>query len=409
MRVLVVSTQFPYPPRSGFEMRVYHLVRQLARRHKVTLLSYATPSERVDAEALAREVEVEVEVELVQRAPGSRCGKRAAQAASLVSSLPFACRAVQSEELRTAVAELCARERFDVIQIESSLLCAIALPPDIKVVLDEHNVEYEVFWRMRQSERSALRRAWGRIEHARFRAFEQRAWTAVDGCLVTSERDAETINRQAPGLDLAVVPNSVDLDYFQPAAEEPDPYTVVFNGILDYRPNLDAALHLVDDVWPLVTRRHAEARLTIVGRASDAEIKAVGRPGVTVTGEVADIRPYLERAAVVAVPIRIGGGTRLKVVEGLAMAKPMVSTAVGCEGIQVGAGEHLLIADGAADFASAICRLFEDPTLASTLGQAGRRLIEREYSWDVAGDRAQALYEMLPDVASGDRIALKAS
>ena len=162
---------------------------------------------------------------------------------------------------------------------------------------------------------------------------------------------------------------TADLDVFRPSRTPPEPRSVVFNGILDYRPNLDAANHLVDEIWPRVQRHSPGARLTIVGRGHPGDIQRLRRPGVAVTGEVPDVRPYLERAAVVAVPVRMGGGTRLKVLEGLAVGKPMVSTTLGCEGVTVRDGEHLLMADGADAFAAAIGRLFEHPGLGHALGR----------------------------------------
>jgi len=165
--------------------------------------------------------------------------------------------------------------------------------------------------------------------------------------------------------------------------------------VLDYRPNLDAALFLVDEVLPLVRETHPDARVTIVGRSDPAELKQVQRPNVEATGEVPDVRPYLERAAVVAVPIRAGSGTRFKVVEGLAVGAPMVSTIVGCEGIGVEDGEHLLVADTAEDFADAIVRLFDDTDLGRTLGDAGRQFVVDEYSWERAGARLGSLYERI--------------
>jgi sugar transferase (PEP-CTERM/EpsH1 system associated) len=394
LNVLVVSAQFPYPPRSGFAMRVHQLARRLAERHGVTLLSYARPHERAGVEALRGEMRVEV----VEREAPSELATRAAQAASLVSARPYACRKVRSPALQQRIDELWARERFDLVQVESSLLCTFSFPRGVPLVVDEHNIESEVFARMRAGERSGPRRTFNRLEAARFGRFEQRWWGRAAACVVTSERDARTIRAHAPGTPVAVVPNGVDLVAFRPAAHAAEPRTVVFNGILDYRPNLDAAHHLVDDVWPRVLSRTPGARLTIVGRGHPRDIARLRRPGVAVTGEVADVRPYLHRAAVVAVPVRMGGGTRLKVVEGLAAARPMVSTTLGCEGVRVRAGEHLLVADGAEAFAAAVVRLFEDPALGYALGAAGRRLVEREYSWDLAAGRLDAL---LTEVALG--------
>jgi glycosyltransferase involved in cell wall biosynthesis len=169
----------------------------------------------------------------------------------------------------------------------------------------------------------------------------------------------------------------------------------VFNGVFDYRPNLDAAHWLVEEVWPLVAGRCPDAVLTLVGRGCEADFRRLAAPGVAIAGEVPDVRPYLAGAAAIAVPVRIGGGTRLKVVEGLAMAKPIVTTSLGCEGIAVREGEHLLIADDPSAFASAILELFADPGLGARLGDAGRQLAEREYSWQSAGERMEALYRQV--------------
>jgi glycosyltransferase involved in cell wall biosynthesis len=309
--------------------------------------------------------------------------------------------------MQRAIDELCGNEHFDVIQLESSLLCTFAFPSAPRLVLDEHNIEYEVFQRMCESERSVPRRAFNRVEYLRFRRFEQHWWTKVNACIVTSDRELPIVRAQAPGTPVAVVPNGVDIDYFRPSRDDLEPCTLVFNGILTYRPNLDAAYHLVEDVWPLVRRQCPDAQLTIVGRAEAADVRRLRRPGVSVTGEVPDIRPYLARAAVVGVPVRIGGGTRLKVVEGLAMGKAMVSTSLGCEGVGVRDREHLLIGDDASAFAARVLELFEDPALGLSLGAAGRALIETDYSWELAGERLEALYRTV--AAGSDGVGNEAS
>jgi glycosyltransferase involved in cell wall biosynthesis len=264
-------------------------------------------------------------------------------------------------------------------------------------VIDEHNIESELFQRMGHGERSLPRRVFNRVEYARFRRFEQACWRRADACVVTSEREVEAVRRCAPDTPVAVVPNSVDLDYFAPSNAPAEPHTVIFSGTLDYRPNLDAVRYLIDDIWPLVRHRYPDARLTLTGSNAGVDIRSLTRPGVRLLGEVPDIRPYVSAAAAVVVPIRIGGGTRLKVLEGLAMGKPIVSTAVGCEGVAVGDREHLMIADDAPSFASRIFEVFENPALGDALGQAGRRLVETRYSWELAGERLEALYRQITD------------
>jgi polysaccharide biosynthesis protein PslH len=221
---------------------------------------------------------------------------------------------------------------------------------------------------------------------------EERSWRSAQGCVLTSDRDQLAVCATAPSTPTAVVSNGVDLEYFAPWTQATEPHSVVFNGVLNYRPNLDGATHLVEEVWPLVLEACPSARLSIVGRAPERDAATLRRPTVEVLGTVPDIRPYLGRAEVVAVPIRMGGGTRFKVVEALSMGKPMVSTTLGCEGLSVSDRQHLLIGDDAETFAHRILELFKDGDLRRGLGIAGRALAEEKYSWHLAGERLESLY-----------------
>jgi sugar transferase (PEP-CTERM/EpsH1 system associated) len=399
LEVLLIGAYCPYPPRSGWARRTYQLLRQLAARHHVTLLCYADPDEAAEIERLRDELDVEV---VVREAP-PLLKRRLAQVGSVLSPVPSICSDAQSRAMQRAIDELCARRRFDVIQLESTLVWGFTFPPDALLVLDEHNVDFEVYDRMRVRARSPVRRAFYRWEQLRFRRYEVRAWRDAAGCALTSDREREMVHRLAPGTPAATVPNGVDVDYFSPDPVEVETDTLVFNGVLDYHPNLDAVEFLVQEILPRVRARRPQARVKLVGRGDLAALERFRVPGVEVTGEVPDIRPHLQRAAVIVVPIRMGSGTRFKVVEGLAMAKPMVSTTVGCEGIDVRDGEHLLVADTPDALAAAIVRLLEDPALGAQLGEAGRRLVEDKYSWDFAGQRLDELYRSVVARRAGSR------
>lgn len=391
MRILIVSTAFPFPPRWGFGMRVYQLARQLATRHDVTLLSFG---DGADEEAAAS-ISGELAVELVRSPQRSGIAKRLEQVTAVLAGRAFHAHLFDSAEMQDAIDRLCSSEHFDVVQLESSLLGRFEIPGPSRVALDEHNIEHEVFRRMWANERSRLRRAFYRAEHERFRRFEEALWRRVDACLVTSGREQAIVRSAAPDTDIAVVPNGVDVDYFQPSADRPRPRTAVFNGVLDYRPNFDAACYLVDDLWPRIREREPDAQLTIVGRAREVDVRRLHGPGVTVTDEVPDVRPYLRSAAVVVVPIRIGGGTRFKVIEGLAMGKPVVSTTLGAEGIEAENGRHIVLADDPDDFAASVVALFDDASAGEALGRAGRLLVEQRYSWDYAGSCLEAVYRRI--------------
>ncbi len=359
------------------------------------MLSYVLPHERDGVDGLAEQMSVRA----VPHIARSASHKRAIQALTMASLRPYYCRDVHSRDMQRAIDELCSAQRFDIIQVESSFLCGFRLPADTRLVIDEHNIESEVFRRMCEGERSLSRRSFNRVEYLRCRRFERASWKRADACVVTSDRELPTVRACAPSTPVATVPNSVDLNYFAPSDVAPDAHTVVFNGILTYRPNVDAVRYLIDDIWPLVRARHPDARLTLIGRSEGVDTREMMAPGVELLGEVPDIRPYVQRASVVAVPVRIGGGTRLKVVEGLAMSKTIVSTSLGCEGLAVRDREHLLIADDPAAFAARIIDVFEHPELSGELGPAGRRLVEDRYSWDLAGERLEAVYRQL----TGDR------
>jgi glycosyltransferase involved in cell wall biosynthesis len=370
-------------------MRNYQLLRQLAERHDVTLVSFANADDDDGVQELSEKLPVRV---VRQAEKKSGIARRLGQLRSLGTLKPFAATELRSKEMQAVIDELCASTRFDLIHVESSRMCCFRFPADVPVVVDEHNVEYELFRRLSQGERSLARRAFNSLEYHRVRRFEERCWNRVQGCVVTSSREEPTVRACAPSTPTAAVPNGVDLEYFAPWTGDVQPNSVVFNATLDYRPNVDAVNHLVEDVWPLVQARSPSAQLWIVGNAPEREAQRLRRPSIEVLGRVPDVRPYLGGAQVVVVPVRMGGGTRLKVVEALSMAKPMVSTTLGCEGLAVADREHVLIADDADSFAAGILGLFEDPALGRCLGKAGRSLVEESYSWQLAGARLDALY-----------------
>lgn len=391
-RVLVVSGYLPYPPTWGAGMRVYQLVRELAVRHEVTLLCQRAPDQSADAGDLA---EVCAEVRVVTRRPVTGLRRRARQAGSLASARPFLAAAAVGRELQAALDDCLAARTYDLVQLESSALGLLRLPDGIPVVIDEHNVESEVLLRAGAQERSVLRRAFNRVEAAKTQHLELQTWRRSAGCAVPAERDLIAVRSRAPHLQVAVVPNAVDADVFRPQ-EGPDAVSgasLLFVGLLHYRPNVDAVRRLVLQMLPELRRRRPDVRLTVVGAGPEAELEWLRRHGVIATGLVPDVRVPMADADCVVVPIAFGGGTRLKVLEALAMARPVVSTTVGAEGIDVRHEQHLLLADDDQVFVDQVCRVLENPDLARRLGRAGRERVVDAYSWGAAALRLQALHD----------------
>jgi len=259
-------------------------------------------------------------------------------------------------------------------------------------VLFTHNVEHMIWKRLRDTEGSAWRRALLELEWRKMRRCERRACATASLTLAVSDVDTAQLASLAPRARVRAIPTGVDVEYFAPGARSEASSRLVFTGSMDWYPNEDAVLHFVDAILPLIRRDVPEVSLAVVGRNPTARLRrACEAAGVEVTGTVDDVRPYLRDAAVFVVPLRVGGGTRLKIFEALAMAKAVVSTTVGAEGLPLRPGEHAVLADEPGDFARAVVALVRDPAERRRLGDAGRRLVEERYAWREVGRQFEAL------------------
>jgi glycosyltransferase involved in cell wall biosynthesis len=308
--------------------------------------------------------------------------------------------------LEDALDQMLATEPYDVVHFEFSHMAVYRgeRAPDRPRVgghrrrpvflLDEHNIEYDIVRQTARAGGSAVRRLFSEIDWRKVYAEERWAWTRLDGCTLTSAGDQSTLRRHAPQVPTAVVPNGVDLDFFRPraGAAPREPSTLLFFGAVDYYPNTEGLLFFLNEVWPRLSARIPRVRLCIVGRRPPASVLAHRGPDVEITGMVDDIRPYVERAAAVIVPLRIGGGTRLKILEAMAMGKAVVSTSLGAEGLDVVPGRDLLIADDAEGFAARCAELLDDPGRSDRIGAAARRVVETRYGWGASVERLSAFY-----------------
>jgi glycosyltransferase involved in cell wall biosynthesis len=367
-------------------MRNFHFIKHLARSHQVWLVAYGGPEA---ASGMAALEALGIRVRAVP--PPRSVNKRLIQLSCVLSGRSYLSRGVETPRLQRAVDELLGREGVDVVLLEGARLAIIDVRSGIPVVLDEHNIEYEVLKRTYLTERSPLRKAYAYLEYRNVRREELATWHRVDRCVFTSERERALATEQSGDTPSAVVPNGVDLDYFSPSLEAVDRDSLVFSGRMGYRPNTDAAVFFAREVLPLILRKRPRTVLTVVGAEPPREVRKLAGANVVVTGAVSDVRPYCRRAAVLLAPIRFGGGTRLKVLEAMAMAKPLVSTAVGCEGINAGSGEHLLVADSPIDMAAAVLRLLEDRDLATAIARRGLALVKSSYGWPLLAGQLEAV------------------
>jgi sugar transferase (PEP-CTERM/EpsH1 system associated) len=341
----------------------------------------------------------------------------------VIHPLPYAVGKYRSRRFAATVERLIADDACDLI-VSDFLFPAINLPGGLPcpAVIFTHNVESEIWRRHAENQQRRLGRWLYRAQHRRMLRYEGRTLGRFDGILVVSAADRDTFARLYPnalGTPVFVVPTGVDTAYFTPAGDssqsvdrEPS-RRIVFTGSMDWLPNEDAMLFFCHEVLPLIRAAEPAVQLSIVGRAPTPAVKRLAeQKGVSVTGRVADVRPYLRDAAAYVVPLRIGGGTRLKIFEAMAMAKAVVSTSIGAEGLPVTHGEHLVIADGARELADAVVRLLRDATRRRELGAAARTLVVQRYDWSaVSGELERALVTVAsitsPDAAVlQDRLAV---
>lgn len=382
MNLLWVKVGGLWPVTTGGRLRSFHILSELSRRHPISLLTTHGPGDDPDGLAAALP---SCGVVSVPWAPPKRGSVRfgLALSASWLSALPVDLYRSRVPALRSHVARRLARGGVDVVLAD--FLAAtpnVPLGGAVPAVLFAHNVEHMIWRRLRDVERRPWRRALLELEWRKLHRAEARACARARLTLAVSEADRERLAACAPGARVSAIPTGVDVDYFAPNGIAEAPGRLVFTGSMDWYPNEDGVVHFVETILPRIRHELPEAALTVVGRNPSPRLRAAAaRAGVRVTGLVGDVRPFMAEAAVYVVPLRVGGGTRLKIFEALAMAKPVVSTAVGAEGLPLVPGEHFIQADDPAEFARAVTSLLRNPARRRALGQAGRRLVEERYAW----------------------------
>jgi sugar transferase (PEP-CTERM/EpsH1 system associated) len=403
--ILILTPQFPYPPHQGTAMRNYNLIVGLARRHDVHLLSFGNPatSEGTPLDDLCRSVQVvrTPQRTMRQRVMGLAFSRLPDMAQRLPSAQFRAALAATLEQVAPAVVEV---EGIELAQYLFQAAASRRSPDRPWLVFDDHNAEYVLQQRAFETDARLPRRwigaAYSYVQWQRLRGYERRACLAADRVVAVSETDAEALRRLVLGLEPAVVPNGVDMAFYTAEVpslegrEGPRPCDVVFTGKMDFRPNVDAVLWFGRRVLPRIRRESADTRFWVVGKDPHPRLAVLaGESGIEITGWVEDVRPYIAGAGVYVVPLRIGGGTRLKVLEAMAMGKAMVSTALGCEGFDLVPGQELAVAGEPAEFSAAVLALLRDPERRQRLGRAARRFAGSRYDWRIIVPRLERVYE----------------
>ena len=408
MKILWVKSGGLLPPDTGGKIRSLNLLRELAKLHAVDLFTFY-PRLADDPHHTLGSMVSKAVYEPMDIAEAGTLGDYAHYARNLLSSRPYSAAKYCRPEIAQKLRAWLEKQRYDLILCDF-LLTAGVIPWDVEVpkVIFTHNVEAQIWKRHFQVSKPGLWKAVAWREFKTMDAMERRYLRLADGVLTVSENDKTQFSEFVPRERLAVIPTGVDIDYFRPQAEGPRPNTLVFTGSMDWTPNQDAILYFAEAILPKIQKELGDASLWVVGRKPSERLKELARklPGIHVTGAVDDIRPYIARSAVYVVPIRIGGGTRIKIYEAMAMGKPVVSTTVGAEGLPVENGRDLFLEDDPERFAAVVVQLLRSPRLSRQLGEAARRLVETSYSWAaVAGELAETLERFQAGHAQKDELA----
>jgi glycosyltransferase involved in cell wall biosynthesis len=379
---------------------------QLARRHDLTAVMLV--DDECDADECRRAMQIYCREVVLVPNPWGREGlaKRLLQLGSLASTRSYERLLFTLPVLQQTLDRLLRARRFDVVNLEFPYLGHFNLrqaplrqkPPPL--VVDSHEIAYDLARQFARAGNSLGRRLYGGANWRKLRRDELGTYRDADGVYLCSTADERRLLDQIPGVRTAVIPNAADVEYYQPRRTDPPPdrRTVVYFGLLSTVPNVDGVTYFAQNIWPRIAAAHPEVRWKIIGGRPPPSLLTLAGPRIELTGFVSDLRPHLATAAAVVVPLRLGGGTRLKIVEAMAMGKAIVSTTLGAEGIEAVSGRDILVEDEPAAFAGAVIRLLTEPGLAARIGQSARQLAVERYGWSRAAWALEGFYRRILEI-----------
>lgn len=398
MRVLHFAPRVCWPLDTGAKLRNYHLARVLSEKANVTLLGFADAEQPLGA--LEKFYE---QVIAVPRDPGYTLSKIIR---GTLGSTPLPVLNYTTGSMKRALENILRAQDFDIVQVEGihlmtylPIITAARQRP--LMICDWHNIESELMSRYSEREPNIVKRAYAGKTARLMSEFERRAMHEFDAHIAVGQRDAQQLCKLTPDARVFVIENGVDTAYYQEAAVSganaaDKPNRIVFVGSMDYHANIDGSVSFARDVWPGLHDRQPELVFTIVGRDPAPEVRALAKnAGIEVTGTVDDVRPFYREAIAAVVPLKVGGGSRLKILEAMAAGVPVVSTTLGAEGLAVRQDENILIADTNEQLAETIVSVVESEELRQRLSRAGSALVSERYDWSRLGASLFEIYQQL--------------
>lgn len=382
MKALFLIRDLPYPATHGYKKRNFFLIKALAERN-IELALLIENADRDSAEAAAHLKLYCKDIKILET---KKHNKLLCAFMSLFSPLPFSLKLRASSKTKQAIAQYLRENPQDLV-ICDAIHRALNLPLNskAKTILYEHNIESTIIKRYADTEKNIVKKIFALIEYRKFRKLEQKIWARFDCCIACSALDKKLMQEKSKDINAVVVNNGVESSYFNPDSYRIDKDTLVYSGQIGWHPNEDAVIYFVKNIYPLIKKEKPSVKFLIVGDKPSERIKDLSKSdkSIIVTGFVQDVREYIGKANVFIVPLRIGAGTRIKILEALSMKKIIVTTSIGCEGLEVEDNRHLLIRDEPKDFSKAVLDILENKPDYQNLGEDGRKLIQEKYDWNV--------------------------
>ncbi len=396
MRILFLSPTVPFPLTDGGRIRVFNLLKQIAAKSDVTLLALET--QPTDAEGVAQLEQLGIQVHLIPNAPTLPPLSFSTLLKAFLRRQPITVARYDLPAYRQKLRELVATGTFDLVHYEMFHTAQFHTETRLPGVLSQQNVDSAIWRRLCDETVNPFYKVAYWTQQLAFQRYERVLSPKFDAVTCTSDIDAAVFQRHCSEDIIEIIPNGVDVTHYQPNFSAEVSAHLIYIGSMDWYPNEDAVSFFADEVLPRIQERVTDVRFSIVGGNPSARVqKLAEREGVVVTGRVREIKPYFAEATVFVVPLRIGSGTRLKILEALAMGKAIVSTSVGAEGLDLKNGEEIFIADEPEAFADAVTRLLTDTSLRRRIGENGRARVEQDYDWRSIGEKLHQLYTKILD------------
>lgn len=404
MKILVLSTWFPYPTDQGSKIRAYHLIKGLAQRHKLTLLSFE--DKPVQDNWVRHMRQYCQQIEIIRRKPFDF--SRVGTFRGWFSTLPSAVIASYSPEMAACVQQVASEWKPDMVLAITFVTVPYAMQlTNIPRIVDVDNLLAYMLYEEYLSERHPLKRVRRYLAYWKMMQYEQQLFRQFNLCLIVSERDKQRVEQSFSAVKslVGIVPNGVDLEYNQPGLAPKIDHKLIFNGALTYYPNFNAMNFFLREIFPLVLDKAPQAQLYITGSTQGVALDQLPvHQNVIFTGYLDDIRPAVASSQVCVVPLQQGAGTRLKILEAMALGTPVVSTTKGAEGLGVESGKHLLIADTPEEFSAHILSLLNDTKLRSVLSTNALQMLHEVYDWKIIGNHFCNLVDQIGSQSESEKI-----